>query len=156
MSHEQYVKIGKPETKVMEECAEVIMAICKCDRFGWDNHHPDYDASRTNAIVVWEEMDDAIARMKELKKRLVELNLEPYKLVVAPPISECAYMTMKEFVLACSSNALTNDDGYGYYAIKAGDTMMVSDKIIEPSYVVNPKRVAPLDQRFTHVVWINQ
>ena len=36
-----YSKVGKPEDRLVEECAEVIQAITKIKRFGLNGHNPD-------------------------------------------------------------------------------------------------------------------
>lgn len=41
MSHPDYENIGSPYDRVIEECSEVIKAICKAKRFGIENWHPD-------------------------------------------------------------------------------------------------------------------
>ena len=38
---EKYRDTGRPIIRVAEECAEVIKAIMKAERFGYDNFHPD-------------------------------------------------------------------------------------------------------------------
>jgi hypothetical protein len=153
MTHPKYVMIGSPETKVMEECAEVIQAICKAERFGWDSHHPDYPPEKTNAIVIWEEMDDVVARMQELKKRLTELGLEPFKLRAVPDKSHL--MSMKAFVQNCIAGTLTDIRGHAFYALDQNGVIMMSDKLIKPSYVMTNER-APLDARFGWIVWFNK
>lgn len=40
MSHKDYEDIGRASTKAVEECAELIVAVQKAERFGWDNYHP--------------------------------------------------------------------------------------------------------------------
>jgi hypothetical protein len=70
-----YEKIGDPDVKVIEECAELIQAICKARRFGWDNHHPEKSPEHTNAQVVWEEMEDVFKRCRELQAKLISLGL---------------------------------------------------------------------------------
>lgn len=56
MSHPQYKDIGSPVTRVIEECSELTQALCKADRFGWFNFHPDRPTS-TNMDDVFREMD---------------------------------------------------------------------------------------------------
>ena len=52
--HEEYVDIGLPEDRVVEECSEVIKEICKAKRFGIDNVHK----GRTNRDRILDEMSD--------------------------------------------------------------------------------------------------
>ena len=68
----KYVNIGNPETRVMEECAEVIHAICKAERFGWFNYHPD-TPDIDNIDLVENEMADLIRNWEELKQKLNNL-----------------------------------------------------------------------------------
>ena len=57
--HPDYCEIGDPATRLIEECGELIQAICKAERFGWTNHHPD-SPHITNADQVRAEMIDLI------------------------------------------------------------------------------------------------
>ena len=72
MSDVNYEKIGRIEDKVIEECAELIKAICKAKRFGWSNYHPKYDLittrspKRTNLERVCEECADVLKNTREL------------------------------------------------------------------------------------------
>ena len=40
MSHPDYENIGSPPVRFVEECSEIIKAVCKGERFGWQNWHP--------------------------------------------------------------------------------------------------------------------
>jgi hypothetical protein len=64
---------GSPEDKVIEECSEVIKAICKGKRFGWKNYHPDRPMV-SNANDVLAEFDDLRRVMNELEPILLILD----------------------------------------------------------------------------------
>lgn len=72
MSDVNYEHIGKIEDRVIEECSELIKAICKAKRFGWSNYHPKYDSincilpKRSNLDRVAEECADTLKNTKEL------------------------------------------------------------------------------------------
>lgn len=70
MANPKYMMIGEPEDKVIEECSEVIKAICKARRFGWANYHPDDPTKTTNIELVKREIIDACFAFKELKAKL--------------------------------------------------------------------------------------
>jgi len=56
MSNTKYEHIGDPAIRVLEEIGELVQAICKGERFGWDNHHP--DRTLTNTEELWGEWCD--------------------------------------------------------------------------------------------------
>ena len=39
--NDKYKDIGNPIIRLLEECGELIKAISKAERFGWNNAHPD-------------------------------------------------------------------------------------------------------------------
>lgn len=47
-----------------EECAEVIQATSKCQRFGWDGQHP--SNSKSNRLRLEEEIGDVLAMIEIL------------------------------------------------------------------------------------------
>ena len=65
MSHLKYKNIGSPQTRLIEECAEAIFTICKAERFGWNNHHPDHP-NLTNIEALKNEIDDINEAFKDL------------------------------------------------------------------------------------------
>ena len=58
MSDLEYHVIGRIEDRVIEECSEVIHAICKAQRFGYTNFHPSYDSGRKNVYRIADELQD--------------------------------------------------------------------------------------------------
>ena len=77
MADPKYKKIGSPVTKLIEECSELIQALCKVDRFGWFNHHPERP-HMNNMEEVKREMNDVVEACSELEKKLIDLNREHY------------------------------------------------------------------------------
>ncbi len=77
MSDPEFENVGAPEDRAMEECSELIKAICKAKRFGWLNVHN----KRTNIDHVAAECADVLKTVRELLETLSSGKLEcPYKL----------------------------------------------------------------------------
>lgn len=69
MSHPKYKNIGDPATRIVEECAELIKAVCKGVRFGWNSCHPDRpDINNKNKLDM--EMLDILDSYRDLKKQI--------------------------------------------------------------------------------------
>jgi len=72
MSNPEYESIGSPLTQVIEECSELIHILCKVDRFGWFDYHPDDPKKTPNAELVSREMEDVAKAIKKLKQHMKE------------------------------------------------------------------------------------
>ena len=73
MADSKYKHIGSPLIKTIKECSELIKNLCKADRFGWFNYHPEDPNQTPNITLVENEMDDVIIAIKELNKYLKEI-----------------------------------------------------------------------------------
>lgn len=71
-------KITELTDKVIEECSEVIQAVCKVKRFGWFNYHPDRPESN-NLDELRQEMDDAIEAFAKLEAVLIQVQHSHHK-----------------------------------------------------------------------------
>lgn len=67
MGEPKFKDIGRVEVRAQEECAELIMAICKADRFGYSNYHPDRQPNYTNAHQILAEIEDVKRVLAELQ-----------------------------------------------------------------------------------------
>jgi hypothetical protein len=53
---QEYINIGTPLIKLIEECSEVIQVLCKIDRFGLDSFHP--ETKESNRLQIARELCD--------------------------------------------------------------------------------------------------
>jgi NTP pyrophosphatase (non-canonical NTP hydrolase) len=67
----KYTNIGHPADRVMEECSELIQAICKARRFGWTSCHP--DRATTNMQDVRSELLDVREALSNLETLLIKM-----------------------------------------------------------------------------------
>ena len=77
MSHPKYKNSGSPLIRLIEECAELQKALCKADRFGWFNHHPD-KPTRTNMEDVMQEMDDVVEALLRMQEQMRQIRYEHF------------------------------------------------------------------------------
>jgi NTP pyrophosphatase (non-canonical NTP hydrolase) len=60
-----YQKYGTPLIKLIEECSEIIHALCKANRFGLDDHHP--ETGITNRDQINSEIDDLLIAVENFR-----------------------------------------------------------------------------------------
>ena len=70
MSDPRFVNIGEFDDKLIEECSELIKAICKAKRFGFDGYHPDRP-DKNNAQEILDEIEDVRRAINELEPYLI-------------------------------------------------------------------------------------
>ena len=70
----EFKHIGKPSIRVIEECAELIKAICKAERFGYFNYHPDRP-ELNNTEEIKAEMDDVVEVIERFEGYLKSLRI---------------------------------------------------------------------------------
>lgn len=66
-----YKDIGLIPTCTIEECSELIKAICKADRFGWDTLIP--GTNERNLDRVQSELEDVRYRIHQLEQFIREV-----------------------------------------------------------------------------------
>jgi len=71
MSHPNYKHIGTPEDRMIEEVGEILQAIGKGKRFGWNHHHPDRPDA-TNLSELSKELDDLFEAFKDLRNSITK------------------------------------------------------------------------------------
>ena len=65
---DKYKEKGSTAIRLIEECSELIMAVTKAERFGYDSHHPDRLTS--NAREILREIKDVRSLCDEMEVRL--------------------------------------------------------------------------------------
>lgn len=60
-----YQHIGEVEDRVIEECAELILEVCKARRFGYDNFHPADADEVPNYQRIKNEIEDVQRLLEE-------------------------------------------------------------------------------------------
>ncbi len=65
--NKKYSNIGDPITNLIEELAELIYALCKAKRFGFENWHPDDKEKVPNWKLIENEIMDVKKRIADLK-----------------------------------------------------------------------------------------
>jgi hypothetical protein len=78
MSHPDYKNIGEAEDRVIEECSELIKAICKARRFGWENYHPTEQPSVPNRTKVIMEIHDCRDAFRALEDKIYNSCVKTY------------------------------------------------------------------------------
>jgi|WetSurMetagenome_2_1015567.scaffolds.fasta_scaffold366754_1 hypothetical protein len=73
MGDPRFENIGDVTTRVMEECAEVIVELCKVQRFGWLNYHPEDPVKTPNVERVHREIADLEHVLKKIKETIKEI-----------------------------------------------------------------------------------
>ena len=73
--------------RVVEECSELIQALCKAKRFGWFNFHPDRPSS-TNIEDVIREINDVRETINTLDAHIQELLLSQSNVTDETPKGE--------------------------------------------------------------------
>lgn len=71
--HNEFIKYGTPSVKLIEECSELIKAVCKGERFGYDDVNPLVKDSKTNRENLYLEIADVELAIKNFKEFLDNL-----------------------------------------------------------------------------------
>jgi hypothetical protein len=73
MSNPLYDEIGHPILRLKEECAELILALCKAERFGYYSYNPSDEDEKSNLEAIFDEMDDVKRQIVKVTDYLLDL-----------------------------------------------------------------------------------
>lgn len=68
--HPDYQQVGTPSTRLIEECSELIKALCKAERFGLFDYHP-ATPDVTNRDAILAEIADVERMIAEVRGILI-------------------------------------------------------------------------------------
>jgi len=68
MAHAEFLSYGEASTRLIEECSELIKALCKAKRFGYDSRNPYDPDSATNLEDIYDEISDVELAIKIWKE----------------------------------------------------------------------------------------
>ncbi|HDZ25358.1 hypothetical protein LCGC14_0359150 [marine sediment metagenome] len=66
MSDPKYKHIGSLAIRLIEECSELTKEVCKAERFGYLNYHPEDEKKTPNIERIRKEMADVLEAYHKL------------------------------------------------------------------------------------------
>lgn len=116
MVDKKYDKIGDPIVKLAEECSELIEQLsklihklCKAQRFGIGNWHPDDPQQKTNHELILKEIKDVDKRMRDYRDKYGYISIDQEIREKTP--TNAKELFLNEMTCYCSEN----EDHFSYF-----------------------------------------